>query len=49
MFYLNVSVQFILKMVWIWLPCIVAIFVIVTYIKKDSKKLINLFNRIVNI
>jgi len=49
MFYLELSIKFILKMVWIWLPCIVAISVIVTYIKKDSKKLINLFNRIVNI
>lgn len=49
MFYLSISIQFILKMLLIWSPCVIVMVVFITYIRKDFKRIINLFNRIVNI
>ena len=52
MFYLEITIQFILKMLWVWLPLIISTFILlatITYIRKDSKWLIKLINKVSNI
>lgn len=52
MYYIDLTIQFITKMTMQTIPFIVGLMMIlasITFIKKDTRWLINLFKRIVNI